>query len=446
MITRRPASDEVGLILWKDLGVVLVHADRRRYGLRRSVAVAGHHNELRKAERAQTADDVGSLRAQRVLNADDRREHTARGEIEMRILCRERFKLFLFPRGDDALLVLKHEVVAADDDLFAVHAACDAVRDDIAHARMAFLMGDMAVFRLGHDGLGHGVRVVLFKTRSEREHVVFFLAAERHDCRHARSGMGQRAGLIKDDGVRLRHRLHEAAAFDGDVMDAGFLHAGEHRDRHGELERAREIDHQHGERAVDVARQQPDKPRRAETVRHEPVRQMRGLRLGVGLELFGFLDHMDDAVVASRAHALIDADRAFALFHDRPGIDVAARRAAHGQPLAGDGRLIHHRFPRDDMAVERNHAAGADDDPVAGAHVADRHGHAAVRRFEPDLVHLQRHRPGKVGDGLFVRPFVEQLADAEQEDDRTRRFKVSAQDRYGNGCRVEHRHFDLPVQ
>ena len=83
---------------------------------------------------------------------------------------------------------------------------------------------------------------------------------------------------------------------------------------------------------------------------------------------------------------------------------------------------------------------------VAGAHVADRHGHAAVRRFEPDLVHLQRHRPGKVGDGLFVRPFVEQLADAEQEDDRTCRFKVSAQDRYGNGCRVEHRHFDLPVQ
>ena len=62
------------------------------------------------------------------------------------------------------------------------------------------------------------------------------------------------------------------------------------------------------------------------------------------------------------------------------------------------------------------------------------------------FVHLQRHRPGKVGDGLFVRPFVEQLADAEQEDDRARRFKVSAQDRYGNGCRVEHRHFDLPVQ
>lgn len=28
------AADEVGLILWKDLGVVLVHADRRRYGLR----------------------------------------------------------------------------------------------------------------------------------------------------------------------------------------------------------------------------------------------------------------------------------------------------------------------------------------------------------------------------------------------------------------------------
>lgn len=34
------AADEVGLILRKDLGVVLVHADRRRYGLRRAVAVA----------------------------------------------------------------------------------------------------------------------------------------------------------------------------------------------------------------------------------------------------------------------------------------------------------------------------------------------------------------------------------------------------------------------
>ena len=98
------------------------------------------------------------------------------------------------------------------------------------------------------------------------------------------------------------------------------------------------------------------------------------------------------------------------------------------------------------MAVERDHAAGADDDPVAGAHVADRHGHAAVRRFEPDLVHLQRHRPGKVGDGLLCVHSSSSSPMPKQEDDRTRRFKVSAQDRYGNGCRVEHRHFDLPVQ
>ena len=364
----------------------------------------------------------------------------------MRIFRRERFELFLLARGDDALLVLKHEVVAADDDLFAVHAARDAVRHDVIHARMALLVGDAALFRLGHNGLGHRVRVMLLKTGREREHVVFFLAAERHDRRHARRGMGQRAGLIKDNGVRLRHRFHKAAALDGNVVDTGLLHTGEHRDRHGELECAREIDHEHRERAVDVARQKPDEPRRAETVRHEPVRQMRGLRLGVGLELFGFLDHVHDAVVASRAHALIDADRAFALFHDRSGVDIAARRAAHGQSLAGDGRLVDHCLARNNMAVERDHAAGADNDPVAGAHVANRHGYAAVGRFKPDLIHLQSHRPGEIGNGLFVRPFVEQLADAEQEDDRARRFKVAAQNGYGDGRRIEHRHFDLPVQ
>ena len=70
-----------------------------------------------------------------------------------------------------------------------------------------------------------------------------------------------------------------------------------------------------------------------------------------------------------------------------------------------------------------------------------------LRRFLDDMLETMYEAVG-VGlaapqVGVSKRVVV---IDAEQEDDRTRRFKVSAQDRYGNGCRVEHRHFDLPVQ
>ena len=65
--------------------------------------------------------------------------------------------------------------------------------------------------------------------------------------RDGRRGVGERAGLVEDDGIRVRDRFDEASALDGDMMRAALAHRGEHGNRHGQLQRAGEIHHQHGE-------------------------------------------------------------------------------------------------------------------------------------------------------------------------------------------------------
>ena len=185
-----------------------------------------------KAELAQPRMTSASSR-RGVFHAYHRGEHTARRRGTGVNTPRESVQTSPLPLGDDAASRPRtRSEWLPMMTFFAVHAArCRARRYSSRSSGVPH--GRMAVFRLRDDGLGHGVRVVLFKTRSEREHVVFFLAAERHDCRHARSAWVSVPVLSKTMVSACATASHEAASFDGDVMDLGFLHAGEHRDRHG---------------------------------------------------------------------------------------------------------------------------------------------------------------------------------------------------------------------
>ena len=84
----------------------------------------------------------------------------------------------------------------------------------------------------------------------EAQHLFLVLAAEGVYPRDARAGVGERAGLVKDDGVRLRDGLEELAALDGDVLPPGLAHGGEHGEGHGELESAGEVHHEHAYRPL----------------------------------------------------------------------------------------------------------------------------------------------------------------------------------------------------
>ena len=363
----------------------------------------------------------------------------------MGILCGQGLELFVLPFRHRAALVLKDEVRAADDDLFVVDLAGDAVRNDVLHLGMIFLVVQPALSGFFHDGVRHRVRIVLFQTGRQTEHFLLAVAAEGNDLRDGRRGVGERAGLVEDDGVRVRDRFEEASALDGDMMHAALAHRGEHGNRHRQLQRAGEVHHQHGEHLRHVACDEIRQRRAAQRVGHEPVGQTGSLVLGGGFQLFGFLDHVDDAVIAAAAHCLFHADDAFALLRDRPGVDRAAGPLRHGHRFAGHGRLIDHRLAGDDFAVQRDEVARADDDFVARLDLADRDKNFRLAGLFPDLVDIQRHRAREIGHGLLVRPLLQNLAEPQHEHHGACGGKVAAHHRDGDGCRVEHGDGELPV-
>lgn len=96
----------------------------------------------------QGADGVPRLAAQRIKDADDGGELARDAEIEMGILCGQGLELFILALRHDAALVLKDEMRAADDDLFVVDLAGDAVRNDVMHPRNDIPRGSARAFWL----------------------------------------------------------------------------------------------------------------------------------------------------------------------------------------------------------------------------------------------------------------------------------------------------------
>ena len=204
-------------------------------------------------------------------------------------------------------------------------------------------------------------------------------------------------------------------------MAAALAHGREHRDGHGELERAGEVDHQHSQHLCDIARNEIGQDRAAERIRHEPVGKARGLVLSRGFELFRLFDHAHDAVIAAAAERLFHAHDALALFGDGACVDIAALALGDGHGLARHGRLIDHRLAGDDLAVERDEVAGADNDAVARLNIADGNERFRLARLEPDVVNVERHGAREIRDRLLVRPVLEDFAEAEHEHHGARR-------------------------
>ena len=435
-----------GLVLRQDLGAVVVHADLGGDGGGGAIAVAGEHHGLADAQGTQSADDALGLRAQGVRDADDGREHAANGQVQVGVLVGQGVELGLLPFGDDALLVLKDEVGAADDDLLLAHPAGDAVGNDVIDFGVHLLVGEVLVLGGLDHGVGHGVGEVLLQAGGQAEHVVLLLAVEGHDLDHGGAGAGEGAGLVEDDGVGLGQGLQELAALDGRVAAAGLAHGRQHGQRHGQLQGAGEIDHQHRQGTGHVPGQQIGHGAAGQGVGHELVGQVRGLVLGGGLEFLGLLDHLDDLIVAAGALLLGDLDEALSLFDDRTGVDGLAGAFGHGHGLAGERGLVDHDLAGLDDPVHGDHAAHADEDGVAGPDLGQGDEHVTVCRVQPDAVHVQGHAPGQVVHGFLVGPLLQQLAQAQQEHDGTGGREVSAGhgDADGQGVQQFHVQFTLP--
>ena len=170
-----------------------------------------------------------------VFDQDDRGERSADGKAEVRVLLRKGFKLLLLSLRNHCLLILKDEVVAADPDLLTVDHAGNTVCHDVLHLGVPLLVGKALLLCLLHHGVGNAVGEVLLQAGGKPQHLLRIVPAKGDNLPDLRAGLGQGAGLVKDDGLRVRKVLHEPAALDADVMLLCLPHCGEDRDRHREL-------------------------------------------------------------------------------------------------------------------------------------------------------------------------------------------------------------------
>ena len=410
MALRLFLPDKRGLVLRQHLGVHRVHTHLGGHSLRRAAVVAGHHHHIGKAALVQRPYRLPCLPAQGIVDADDRRQLPVHAEIQVGIRGGQSVKFCLLSLRDAAALVLKDKVGTSDDDLLALHHAGDAVGHHILHLRMVLLVGEPVPLCLRHHGVCHGMGVMLLQTGGKAQHFRLVVSAEGDDRRHGGRRIGQRAGLVEHNGVRLGHRLQKASALDGDVIAAALPHGGQHRDGDGQLQGAGEVHHQHRQHFRHVPGQQIGQRRAAQRIGHQSVRHPGGLVLGGGFQLLRLLDHVNHPVIPPAAGGFLHGDDALALLRHRSGIDGTAGVLRHGHGLAGEGGLVHHGLALHHPAVQRDHAAGADHDTVPRLHIGDFRQHLGAVYLLPDAVHPQAHGGSEVGHGLFVGPLLQNFA------------------------------------
>ena len=287
---------------------------------------------------------------------------------------------------------------------------------------------------------------MLLQTGGNAKDLVLCAGAERNDLHNGRGGMGQRAGLVKNDGVGVGQCLKILAALDRDVVAAALPHGGQHRQRHRELQRTGEVYHQNRDGARCVAGKRIGNGRAQQAVGHQLIGQRCGAGLAGGFQLFGVLNHPDDLVIAAAARLLLNRQGDLALLHNGACIDNSTGRLAHRLCLAGQRGLVDAGLTVQHSAIQRDHAAGMHDNSIPGADLRNRDKDLTLGGKLPDAIHIQRHAVGQIAQRLFAGPFLQQLTQPQQEHDRACGGKVTPQHRYPDGQCVQHLDLQSAVQ
>ena len=334
--------------------------------------------------------DRGRFALERVFDADYPGERSAYRQIQQRVALRLlRGCGFLFV-GPLRAFVVEYEVAAAYYRLFSAQARRYAVRDHVFYFGVLLLVAQLLLRGFADDGARYRMREVLFEAGGEAQHLFAAASAEGHDLCDARLGGGQRAGLVEDRGVRLRHGFDVLSAlYEHAVFDA-LAHRGEYRERRRYLYRAGVVDHYRRRRALGAAREEIDRRGEREVVGHYRVGKLFGLALDGCLAPLGFLDDPDYFVYPRRSGGGCDFNRYFALFDRGSRVDARSGAADYAERLARHRGLVDDGFPFGDRAVGRDYRAGADYEQVSRAQLGEGYLNLSAVFFNPDAVDAQR--------------------------------------------------------
>ena len=177
--------------------------------------------------------------------------------------------------------------------------------------------------------------------------------------------MGQRAGLVEDDGVDLGQFLHVRAALDDDAGARRMGHRGQHRGWRSDADAGAVVDDHQRQEAIEICTHRCGASRKRQRRQHEAVGEFLRVILHAGIADRRRLDQLSDLACGRRRTNANGADRELAVANNGCGEHRLTLAAHHRQPFAGDGLLIDHSVAVDDLAVDRNHVTRIDDHFIA---------------------------------------------------------------------------------
>ena len=307
-------------------------------------------------------------------------------------------------------------------------------------------MAQLLLRGLADDGARYRVREVLFEAGGEAQHLFAAASAEGHDLRDARLCGGQRACLVEDRGVGLRHSLDVLAALYQHAVFDALAHRGEYRERRRYLYRAGVVDHYRRRRALRAAREEIDRRGEREVVGHYRVGELFGLALDARLAPLGFFYDFDYFVYprgpGDGFHFYCD----FAFFDRGPRVDARPGAADYAERLAGHRGLVDDRLPFGDRAVGRYYRACADYEHVARAQLGEGYLNLRAVLLYPDFIDAQRKALSKVFLRAVLRPRLHFFGERHERHYNAGGRNVAAQYRAGYGGGVKYGYVEPPQE
>ena len=153
----------------------------------------------------------------------------------MRILLRKFLKKLLFILRHLCILILKYEMMAADDDLPALQCRINAVGDNIFYLWMKLLMNQITFYCLIDNRLCHGMRKMLFQTGCDPEKLIGWLSVKGNHVHYGRLRLCQCSGFVKYYRICLCHCLQKFSALNRNIICTCLADRWQYSQRHGKL-------------------------------------------------------------------------------------------------------------------------------------------------------------------------------------------------------------------
>ena len=282
------------LVLGQQLGLKLVDTCLASNALGRALRVAREHDHVLNAQRVQVGNGLTDPGLKRVLDT----EHADDLPIDCQIQRRQALHLGLNALLNVGLelraLILEHKVSGADDDATPFNGRSDAVCHDVLDSSVTLAVLESALAcRIDH-GTCHRMREMLLQAGRKTQDLVLAPSIGGEHASKTRLRLGERAGLIKHNGVGLGKQLKVLCALDHDAHLGSIAHSGHDGNGTRELECARVVDHQRRRGLDEAARSERDQARKQEVPRDDLVGEVLHMRLALGLERVGRLHERDD--------------------------------------------------------------------------------------------------------------------------------------------------------